>query len=293
MGLLATLRFIWNHPIASQRRTQAIKRYVWWQLGSRLSPGPIVVDFVNDARLVVRPHMRAATGNVYVGLFEPEDMSFVLHALRPADVFVDVGANVGSYTVLASRGVGARCVAFEPVPSAFAALLDNVSLNGVADRVELHREAVGDESAKVAITLDYDALNHVTKGEHHGVNVLQVDMLALDSLASVRDACIVKIDVEGFERSVLQGARAVLANPKLLAVVMETHTAFGERNAAAHELALELGLSPYTYAPFERRLISLGRDYKPDANTIYVRDLDALRERIRTGPTFNTLGLRM
>lgn len=48
--------------------------------------------------------MTGATGNWYCGLQEYEDMSFVLHALRPGDLFVDVGANIGSYSILAAGG---------------------------------------------------------------------------------------------------------------------------------------------------------------------------------------------
>jgi hypothetical protein len=65
---------------------------------------PVVVPFVGDTRLLVARGMRGATGNVYVGLHEFEEMAFALHALRPSSRFIDVGANVGSYTVLAAGG---------------------------------------------------------------------------------------------------------------------------------------------------------------------------------------------
>jgi FkbM family methyltransferase len=249
---------------------------------------------VNDARLIVRPGMTGATGNVYVGLHELEEMAFLLHALRPTDLFVDVGANVGSYTVLASKGVGARCVSFEPVPSSFATLRDNVLLNGVEERVELHAKAVGSEDGTISFTLNYDTCNRVATSQDQVGDTLAVDLVALDSLASVREACIVKIDVEGFERAVLTGARKLLDSPTLLAIIMETLGGQGaSAHATAHDLALELGFSPHTYSPFDRRLISLGRGYKSDGNTIYVRDLAKLRERIETGPTFQVLGLRV
>ncbi|WP_017364163.1 hypothetical protein, partial [Methylococcus capsulatus] len=101
MGILNTLSFLLNHPLSQGRKLPALARFVRWQLGSRLLPGEVVCPFVNDACLVVRPGMTGATGNLYVGLHEFEDMAFLLHYLRPEDLFVDVGANVGSYTVLA------------------------------------------------------------------------------------------------------------------------------------------------------------------------------------------------
>lgn len=296
MSVVSTLRFIWQHPLASRRRAHAIERYVRWQLGSRLSPGPVVVDFVNDARLVVRPGMTGATGNVYAGLHELEDMAFVLHALRPSDTFVDVGANVGSYTVLAAKGVGARCVTFEPVPSALSSLRDNVLLNGVFERVELHAQAVGSAPGKVRITITQDTGNRIATHADGADGTTEVEIVALDSVASAADACIVKIDVEGFESEVLKGAQRLLQSPGLLAVIMETnHSASGQgrSDTAAHDAMLAAGFSPFTYAPFERRLVSLGRAYKPDANTLYVRDVERAAERVRTAPAFEALGLKV
>jgi thymidylate synthase len=63
--------------------------------------------------------MTGATGNIYAGLHEFEDMAFLLHLLRSEDMFADVGSNIGSYTILASGVVGAKSVAFEPVPSTY------------------------------------------------------------------------------------------------------------------------------------------------------------------------------
>ena len=57
--------------------------------------------------------MTGATGNIYAGLHEFVDMAFCLHLLRSGDLFVDVGANIGSYTVLASKVAGANSVTLE------------------------------------------------------------------------------------------------------------------------------------------------------------------------------------
>jgi hypothetical protein len=101
MGIVNTLCFLLNHPLSQGQKLPTLERFIRWQLGSRMLPAEVVWPFVNDARLIVRPGMTGATGNVYVGLHEFEDMAFLLHYLRPGDLFVDVGANVGSYTVLA------------------------------------------------------------------------------------------------------------------------------------------------------------------------------------------------
>jgi FkbM family methyltransferase len=292
MSLLQTLRYIWDHPLASRERRVAISRYVRWQLGSRLSPGAVAVDFVNDARLLVRPGMTGATGNVYVGMHEFEDMAFVLHVLRADDLFVDVGANVGSYTVLAAKVAGARCVTFEPIAAAWTALCDNLQLNGITDRVELHRAAVGSAPGVARMTTGFDTGNRMAV-DGQEPNTIEVPVLTLDEVLGARAPSVIKVDVEGFEPAVLEGAARTLAQPSLIGVVMETNrcaSVLGAREAQAHEMMLAAGFTPCTYAPFERRLIDLHGAFKPDANTLYVRDVARASERLRAAPRFSVLG---
>ena len=127
-----TLRFITSHPLGRRDKWATVLRYLRWQIGSRIAQGPIAVDFINNTRLLVRPGMTGATGNIYCGLHEFEDMAFLLHFLRPSDLFVDIGANIGSYTILASAVIGAHGIAFEPVPQTFQSLIDNIHLNRIA-----------------------------------------------------------------------------------------------------------------------------------------------------------------
>ena len=63
------------------------------------------------------------TGNIYCGLAKFADMAFVLHVLRAGDLFVDIGANAGAYTLLASSVTGAKTTCFEPAPATYARLL--------------------------------------------------------------------------------------------------------------------------------------------------------------------------
>ena len=72
--------------------------------------------------------MTGITGNWYCGLHEFHEMAFVLHFLRKNDTFIDVGANVGSYTILAAV-TGSNVISIEPIPSTFNYLKNNVSIN--------------------------------------------------------------------------------------------------------------------------------------------------------------------
>src|ERR1700739_1067728 len=126
LQLGATLRFIFSYPLNRGRPLSALGRLVVWQLTSRLH-AEIEFDWIEGAKLLVSRGMTGATGNIYCGLHEFAEMGFLLHLLRPNDLFLDVGANVGSYTILASRVCGARVIAFEPDPGAAKALRRNIA----------------------------------------------------------------------------------------------------------------------------------------------------------------------
>jgi len=127
-------------------------------------PGPVAVNFVNKTKLLVAPGMTGATGNIYTGLHEFYDMAFALHLLRRDDVFVDVGANVGVYTVLASS-VEAKSISIEPINDAFDQLMLNVHLNDICDWVDPRRIGVGSKKGTLKFTSALDTTNHVVDGE--------------------------------------------------------------------------------------------------------------------------------
>ncbi|MEB3171773.1 MAG: hypothetical protein VKK43_10405, partial [Synechococcaceae cyanobacterium] len=129
MSLLDTIIFITSHPLNREQKLKSIIRFAKWQIGSRLVRGEIVYDWINGSKFLVKTGDKGLTGNIYTGLHEFPDMGFLLHFLRVDDLFVDIGANVGSYTILACCAVGARGVAFEPVPSTYKKLVENMRIN--------------------------------------------------------------------------------------------------------------------------------------------------------------------
>ncbi len=285
MSLLSTLSFIWNHPLNRNGKLRAVGRFFKWQLASRLLPYTISLPYVNDTSLFARKGMTGATGNWYCGLHEYRDMGFVLHCLRPGDLFLDIGANVGSYTVLAAGAVGASVVAVEPIPSTFVSLENNVALNRLGSRVNCHRVGLSDKTGTLRFTSHLDTVNHVAlESEKDGV--IEVPVLTVDELCSQRMPVIIKIDVEGHEKAVLLGAASTLANPALLGVVMETNNS-GERYGQSDDVLFEImkthGFSAYSYSPLDRRLTDL---IASEGNTVFLRDIDRVMERIVSAPQY-------
>ncbi|MEM9222286.1 MAG: FkbM family methyltransferase [Pseudomonadota bacterium] len=138
-------------------------------------------------------------------LNEVVERAFLMEHLRPGEWFIDVGANIGLYTISVLAGVeGARAVAFEPLDRLRARLDANIHLNGLSDRVSVRAEAVGPEgemqlyesrNAGRSSLLPFDGAR---PGRIVPVRPLHQVLRELDVRASA-----IKIDIEGFESDAL------------------------------------------------------------------------------------------
>jgi FkbM family methyltransferase len=290
MSVINTLRFILQHPLNRGMRLRAIRQYLAWQVAARLSPGAIAVPFAESTRLLVKRGQAGATGNLYGGLHELSEMAFTVHLLRAGDLFVDVGANVGSYVILAAGVAGAEVMAFEPGPAAYLSLAENVRLNGLGGQVDCRQTAVGDVVGEVRMTVGQDATNRVLDPDS-GEESTIVPVTTLDSELGGRSPVLIKIDTEGFENRVIGGAPRVLASDSLLAVIVEAHANPAGGTGVPGDFRRDLearGFSPFLYDPFSRRLTRHNPGW--EGNRIWVRDPDAVSNRLRTASPFRVAG---
>lgn len=293
MEIVNILRFITNHPLNAHQKLKAVLRFVTWQVASRLLPGSVVVNYVNKARLIVNRGMTGATGNVYTGLHEFEDMAFVLHSLRAGDLFIDIGANVGSYTVLAGAVAGAKCLAFEPAPLTFSHLVDNININRISDIVTAYNMGIGRGPDTLKFTIGLDTVNHVL-GANEMINpegFMEIPVDKLDNLVGTEKPILIKIDVEGFETEVIAGAHNTLSQPTLLAVIMELNGSgdrYGYDETEIHKKMLSYGFKSYSYSPYARALSSIDSKNQRSGNTLYVKNVNAVQVRLQTAPQFET-----
>jgi len=292
-AFILTVRHILRHPLCAGYRSAALCRYVRWQIGGRLASGPVLVPFINGTQLSVSPGMTGATQNIYTGLHEFEDCGFLLHLLRAGDLFVDVGANVGVYTVLAAGAIGASTVAIEPIPQTFARLLDNLRANSLESKVQALNIGLGSAASTLRFTSDRDTTNRVVTDEGWAGPSLEVPVRTLDAVLDRRTPALIKSDVEGWESEVLAGAEATLSQPSLLAVIVEMNgaeAALNPNEQAVHDRLLSKGFNPYAYDPFTRLLTLLSSKNLGSANTVYARNLEEIAGRIAEAPPFHVNG---
>jgi FkbM family methyltransferase len=148
---------------------------------------------------------------IYNG-FETEEINFLRKNLNEGDTFVDVGANVGIFSIIASEivGVQGKVISFEPTPTSFNRLKENISLNG-SNNVECRNIALSDRKGIMDFNISdsgFDAWNSFAKVDDKLQQQIVVSVSTLDAELQNFDkesVKFVKIDVEGWEKFVLLG----------------------------------------------------------------------------------------
>jgi len=268
-----------RHPLTQDDQLRAWLRMLSWQIVCRFET-EVLHEWISGQYLSVTKGMTGATGNIYTGLHEFADMMFLLHYLRPGDLFFDIGANVGTYTVLASGVCCAQTWAFEPSPLAIEKLQKNIEVNALRGLVTIYPTAVSDSDGYGYLTVGLDTMNSIVP---HSEQTQDVPMVKLDSVASKNVPSLMKIDVEGHDEAVIRGARSILSNQSLQALEVETVT----RTTVA--VLNDHGFKQVYYDPFCRALRNVPiTGYH--ANNLFVRDCGAVMDRLIAAEPINILG---
>jgi FkbM family methyltransferase len=167
------------------------------------------------------------------------EMTTWRRVLRPGDLFIDVGANVGSYTIWAAE-LGAEVIALEPALDTFALLRENVALNGY--RVRAIRAAAGACCGTARFTDGQDAANRLDPA-----GPVETPLVTIDSIIRNRVVAGLKVDVEGFEIEVLRGCAAALSERRIRLIQLEwnamSESAVGADRQPVAKLLAEHGYS--------------------------------------------------
>ena len=163
---------------------------------------------------------------------EVATLGVISRLLHEGDGFIDIGANVGTYTLCAAIAVGptGHVIAFEPDPRTGAVLERNLERHHLADRCEVRGEAVGEMVSTISFVLyEHDVLSGGGPAAHvfrpgTEVNRIDVDCVPLDTVVE-GSVSMIKVDVEGFELAVLRGAEGLLRRSPEAILVIEVNPA--------------------------------------------------------------------
>jgi FkbM family methyltransferase len=283
MERYGVIRDILAHPLSADRKAKTLFDYVCWNLARKTMKHKVVLPLPNDLQIIVPNQSNFATGLYIHQLYDLGNMGFFCHFLRADDLLLDIGANVGVYGLLSARSTGCQVIACEPAPDTFHTLSDNVRLNQLGDRIELHNAAIGDADGTLTLSVGQHGLNHVVQG---GGTV--VPQRRLDDIIGHREPRALKLDVEGYEMHVLRGAPRILANPAFKVVMVEINgliERYGETVDGIRAHLQSHGFAPVAYDPATRLLKPGG-----ERDEMFVRDLDFVGERVRSASPFELFG---
>ncbi len=184
------------------------------------------IESLPPFKLFLHPDDKVVTTWILAdGIWESNETHWTMQLVREGDTYVDLGANIGYYTVLASKLVGdtGKVFAFEPDPVNFSILERNVQLNGLTN-VVLEQKAVSNEPGTLKLFL-----NETNKGDHRifqteaGQQSVEVEAVRLDDYFADYDKPIdfVKIDTQGAEGVILEGMDGILRKNEDIVMAIE------------------------------------------------------------------------
>ena len=236
--------------------------------GARTRPAPAALRRLHELMLDLLPgdhlvstlpggeRVRVAARHRHLS-WNPEEYAAFKSSVRPGATVLDVGANVGAYTVLFAQWAGAagRVIAFEPSPETIAGLREHVRINAVADRVEIVDAAVSSGEGTASFDCaGASGANALVAADGGIAGAISVRTTSLDRFCESRGLrpSVIKIDVEGAELDVLRGARQTLAQPGVDIFVEFHPSIWAARGITRDEIASELerqGLHPQPLHP--------------------------------------------
>jgi FkbM family methyltransferase len=266
-GIIRKVDIFLSRPDLRRHPIRGIYRRIAWRLRWRVSDKPWLVRRREGLPLLL-PHGGAAALIYFQGSSEPELANFIKAFLKPGMIFVDIGAHLGEYTVLAASIVGdsGHVHAFEASPDTFEILTRNVKFNGLRN-VATKPWAVWNQDGfcefEKAPDPSVSALRPNHAAQRRGGSLIRVNAIMLDHYfgePGMAKPSLIKIDVEGAELQVLRGAAGLLSLSQPPTLVVE----YGPRNTAtfayeAEEVCRflrELGYQLYQFG--ENGLVPVG-----------------------------------
>ena len=208
-------------------KLKLIPRKLWIRLPIET---PFEVELPDGNSFIYAPVAGDGIGRIlfWQGLegWEPETTNLFCNLASKNDLFIDIGANTGVYTLLACAvNQNSLIVSFEPVPRSFARLKRNVKINGWENRCILRNEAVSNENTRTSFHVPFtdnpvSASLHKDGFRNSEGELIEVEVMTIDSLfpngkhEDGRSVGLVKIDVEGFEDKVFEGMSKVITSVK-------------------------------------------------------------------------------
>jgi FkbM family methyltransferase len=239
-----------------------------------LYPVKVINSFISYLKSNLKPNFTEVHGHkmfldsldtlalsIY-GVWEPLETELIKKEIKRGDVVLDIGANIGYYTLIFGKFVGeeGKVFAFEPEPNNFALLKKNVEINGYKN-VILVQKAVSNKTGKIRLYLNKDNMGaHTIYDSGDGHRCIEIEAIQLDDHFKDYDGKIdfIKMDIEGAEGGAIQGMCNLLNKNQNVKIITEFWPSgckrFGIGSEEYLKLLLELGFNLYEINVQEKKI---------------------------------------
>ena len=262
------LRSLWNHPANVNQRWAGIGRYARWQFYKRVVRKNLAFPYHGFVLPGYSDSHSMSAAYYFSGFPDWWEMRFIADYLRPGDRFLDVGANVGLYSLLAAALVGStgHVDAFEPATVPSLRLQEAIDLNQLNSTVSIHGYAVTDHAGTVDFGFSVDdCQSHVRRLEEQEGSSVSIPAVRLDDYSSATVYAMAKFDIEGHEPLALAGASAMLAagNPAVMQIEVAGYSKlFGVSTAELIQRLSDTDYDCFSYNPLSRKLMDAPRPWE-------------------------------
>ena len=274
------IQFI-KHPLVEYPFLSLMK-YIYINVKLRIKKKPMEIKWFNGLKFYLSLGDSGIIGNYYFHIYDHEESIFLIHFLKSKDLVVDIGANHGHYSLIASGICGTRSISIEPVKKTYDRLLMNVQVN-MLNNVRIENIGLSDDDGSLYFSNNLGSMNKVVQIEE--MNLCEkVEVTTLDKLLSPKEKPkVIKIDVEGYEKKVLLGASRILKDHNLNIIIIELNNSNSDYGYNENDILSLLngnGFHPYKYIYPENILIPLGKKNFNSFNTIFIRNISFVEKRI-------------
>jgi FkbM family methyltransferase len=215
---------ILNHPSNKNHKYKTFCRIIWWKVNRIFFQLPVVIDIDNKIKCICYPISSYGGQVVYYNLPEYPEMCFMKKVLSDKSVFIDVGANMGIFSLnAASKIKNGKIYAFEPVPKVFDILCQNIRINNLDKTIKASEKVVssnnGSEKFVIEDMLEWSHISSGTSGKSLLIPSVKLDYFCRKN--NIKYVDLVKIDVEGAEMKVLRGFESYLKNGRVGVLIIE------------------------------------------------------------------------
>lgn len=249
-------RFIWQY-LRRVNRIPGAYRLFYWLADLYLGDTKIVKIKRGPASGYRWYHQRGYQPWMAFGLYEPSVAQLIYQCLKPGDIFYDIGANAGYFTLVAAKAVGTsgKVIAFEPMTRSFNTVREQVALNSLEQICDVEKLAISNKESKAVLTIPtMNANAHLSEVIAPHINnelkvaAEEVTCTSLDNYITKHPnykPTLIKIDIEGAEVLAIMGASELIASKDAPTFLITAHSV-----NLAHEVKVIFEKAGYRFSNF-------------------------------------------